>query len=162
MLKKTLKTQNKKAKLTMTLLFIFGAALMLLAPQIKGKVVIQIIGFLFIGSAVYIASAFVLREYTVNIYIPEGEITPDLAIFEFHGKREIKVCHISLAEVTKMTVITPENAKLENEKNKELKKYRYNTFFDCEKFIELIVRNEISIMITFDEEIYKILKNYIA
>lgn len=160
MFKKTLKTQNKKAKLTMTLQFILGAGFLLLAPQVKGRSVIQIFGALFICSAVYIATAFVLKEYTVNIFIPDGEASPDLAIFEFHGKREIKVCHIALSEVTEMKVITPENAKEEKKKRKDLKKYKYNTFFDCEKFIELTVRDEISIMITFDEELYGILKQY--
>lgn len=159
MFKKTLKTQNKKAKLTMTFLFILGVGILLLAPQVNGRSIIQIIGFLLLGSAVYIATAFVLREYTVNIFIPEGQITPDLAIFEFHGKREVKVCHIGLNEVTGFKIITPENAKVEKQNRKALKKYKYNTYFDCEKFIELIVRDEISILITFDEELFCVIKN---
>lgn len=159
MFKKTLKTQNKKAKLTMAVLFIFGVAFLLLAPQIKGRSIVQTVGFLLIGGAVYIATAFVLREYTVNIFTPEGQLTPDLAIFEFHGKREIKVCHIGLNEVTEIKIITPENAKTEKKNRKNLKRYKYNTFFDCKKFIELIVRDEISIIITFDEEIFDVIKS---
>ncbi len=161
MFKKTLKTENKKAKLTMLILFVFGVALLLLAPSIPGKSIIQIAGFLLLGAAIYIATAFVLREYTVNIFIPEGQETPDLAIFEFHGKREVKVCHISLAEVTKMTVITPENARAEKENRNELKKYKYNTFFDCTTFLELHIRDEISIIMTYDDDVYAALKKYI-
>ena len=159
MFKKTLKTQNKKAKLTMATLFIFGVAFLLLSPQIKGRLIVQTVGFLLIGGAVYIATAFVLKEYTVNVFIPDGQLTPDLAIFEFHGKREIKVCHIGLNEVTEIKLITPENAKAEKENRKNLKRYKYNTFFDCERFIELIVRDEISIMITFDPELYEVIKD---
>ncbi len=161
MFKKTLKTQNKKAKLIMTLQFIFGVFMLFLAPSVKGRSIIQIIGFLFIGSAIYIATAYVLKEYTVNIFTPENEISPDLAIFEFHGKRELKVCHIGLSEVTEMKIITPENAKEAKEKRKNLKRYKYNTFFDCTQFIELIVRDEISIILTYDNEIYEVLKQYI-
>lgn len=162
MFKKTLKTQNKKAKLTMATLFIFGVAFLLLAPQIKGRSIVQTVGFLLIGGAVYIATAFVLKEYTVNVFIPDGQLTPDLAIFEFHGKREIKVCHISLSEVTSLKVITPENAKEEKKARRGLKRYKYNTFFDCDKFIEIITADNISIMLTYDEEIYRVLKNYIV
>ncbi len=161
MFKKTLKTQNKKAKLVMTMQFILGIGFLFLAPSVKGRSIIQIIGFLFIGAAIYIATAFVLKEYTVNIFISEGENVPDLAVFEFHGKREIKVCHISLSEVTEIKIITPENAREEAKKRKNLKRYKYNTVFDCEKFIELIVRDEISIIVTYDEELYKALKQYI-
>ena len=160
MFKKTLKTQNKKAKIIMTLFFVFGVALLFLAPSIKGKSLIQLAAFLAIGVAVYIATAFVLKEYTINVFMPEDGLSPDLAIFEFHGKREIKVCHISLNEVTKMTVLTPENAKAEAENRKNLKKYKYNTFFDCDKFIELIVRDEISIIVTYDEELYQVLEKF--
>ena len=160
MYKKTLKTKNSNAKLLMTLQFIVGVCFLFLAPTVAGRSIIQIIGFLFIGAAIYIATAFVLKEYTVNVFIPEGQSAPDLAIFEFHGNREIKVCHISLAEVTKMTVLTPENQKSEAQNRKNLKKYKYNTFFECKKFIELTVRDEISIIITFDSELNDVLGAY--
>lgn len=160
MFKKTLKTQNKKAKLTMATLFIFGVAFLFLSPQIKGRSIVQTVGFLLIGGAVYIATAFVLKEYTVNVFIPDGQLTPDLAIFEFHGKREIKVCHISLGEITDMTVVEAKDVKEENKRIRRLKRYKYNSVFDCEKFIYLTVRDEISIVITYDEELYQILKQY--
>ena len=161
MIKKTLKTQNKKAKLTMLFLFIFGVTLFLIAPSVPIEAALQIIGFIFVSLSVYIATAFVLKEYTVSIFFPEGEIYPDLAIYEFHGKRELKVCHIGLSDVVEMKIITPENAKAEKEKRKDLKRYRYNTFFDCKEFIELITKDGVSVIMTYDEDIYKILKSYI-
>lgn len=162
MFKKTLKTQNKKAKLIMGALFIFGVALFLIAPSVPITAIWQIVGFIAIGAATYIAVVFILKEYTVSIFFPEGSLSPDLAIFEFHGKREIKVCHISISEVTSLKVITPENAKEEKKARRELKRYKYNTFFDCDKFIEIITADNISIMLTYDEEIYRVLKNYIV
>lgn len=161
MIKKTLKTQNKKAKLTMLWLFIFGVALFLIAPIVPIKAALQIFGFIFVGLSVYVATVFVLKEYTVSIFFPEGEISPDLAIYEFHGKRELKVCHIGLSDVVEMTVITPENAKAEKEKRKSLKRYKYNTFFDCKKFIGLITKDGVSVILTYDEDIYRALKSYI-
>ena len=159
MFKKTLKTQNKKAKLIMALLFFFGVALLFIATSLPGKALIQLAAFLCIGGAIYIATAFVLKEYTVSIFTPEGADAPDLAIFEFHGKRELKVCHISLAEVTKMEVITTDGDNSSKESYKNLKRYKYNSFFDCNCFLHLTVRDEILIAITFDKELYLYLKH---
>ena len=162
MFKKTIKSQNKKAKIIMTLLFVFGVALLFLAPSLTGKALVQLAGFLCIGAAIYIATAFVLREYTVNIFIPDGADSPDLAIFEFHGKRELKVCHISLSEITKMDVVINGDKNVNYESYKGLKKYKYNTVFDCDTFLYLTVRDEILIMLTFDKELYLFLKNNCA
>ena len=60
-----------------------------------------------------------------------------------------------------MTVITPENAKAEKEKRKSLKRYKYNTFFDCKKFIGLITKDGVSVILTYDEDIYRALRSYI-
>ena len=70
-------------------LFIFGVALFLIAPIVPIKAALQIFGFIFVGLSVYVATVFVLKEYTVSIFFPEGEISPDLAIYEFHGNRTI-------------------------------------------------------------------------
>ena len=161
MFKKTLKTQNKKAKLLMITLFIFGVALLFVSGSVPLKPLWQILGFVSVAAAVYIATVFVLKEYTVSIFFPEGSSVPDFAIYEFRSNREIKVCHISISDIREIKVITPENAKAEKEKRKGLKSYRYNTFFDCKEFIEIITDEDISITVTYDEELYKALKTYI-
>ncbi len=161
MIKKTLKTQNKKAKLTMLCLFIFGIALFLIAPSVPLKAVLQILGFIFVSASIYIATVFVLKEYTVSIFFPEGGIAPDLAIYEFHGKHEVKVCHIGISDIVELKVITRKNMKAEKQNRKNLKKYKYNTFFDCTQFIEIITKDDISIILTYDEEIYRVLKSYV-
>lgn len=168
MYKKTLKNANRNAKLIMWLLFAGGVFLFLFAGRegFPYPAFAQTVSIVMLGLAIYIASSYVLKEYTVEVFFPTGEgadlsKSPDFAIYEQRGKRRITVCLISLSEVEYIEILTDENKKEIKEKVKSMKRYRYNTFFCQTKFIHIVTRDGISVCCTYDDGLYCELCKYI-
>ena len=168
MYKKTLKHQNRNAKLIMWLLFVCGIFLFLFAGngKLPYPAIAQTISVIMICIAVYIAVAFVLREFTVDVFFSDNalsneHIKPDFAIYEQKGAKRIKVCHISLSDVKILEKITPENKAIYKEHSKGAEKYKYNTAFLQAEFIHILTHDNISLLITYDEGLYIELNKYL-
>lgn len=168
MYKKTLKNVNRNAKLIMWLLFAGGVFLFLFAGRenFPYPAFAQTLSVVMLCIAVYIATAYVLKEYTVEVYFPNSTGSdmakkPDLAIYEQRGKRRITVCLISLSEVEYIEILTDENKKEIREKVKNMKRYRYNTFFCQRKFIHIVTNDGISVSCTYDDGLYCELCKYV-
>lgn len=168
MYKKTLKHQNRNAKLIMWLLFICGIFLFLFAGngKLPYPAIAQSAAIIMICIAVYIALSFVLKEFTVEVFFPDSalsdeHIKPDFAICEQRGAKKIKVCHISLSDVKILEKITPENKAVYKEHSKGAERYKYNTAFCQSEFIHILTRDNISLLITYDEGLYIELNKYL-
>ena len=168
MYKKTLKHQNRNAKLIMWLLFVCGIFLFLFAGngKLPYPAIAQTAAIIMICIAVYIALSFVLKEFTVKVFFPDGAtsnkpIKPDFAIYEQNGAKKVKVCHISLSDVKILEKITPENKAIYKEHSKGAEKYKYNTAFLQAEFIHILTRDDISLLITYDEGLYIELNKYL-
>lgn len=168
MYKKTLKTENRNAKLIMWLLFVCGIFLFFFAGN--GKLpypsIAQSAAIIMICIAIYIAVSFVLKEFTVDVFFPDNaladeHIKPDFAIYEQRGAKKIKVCHISLSDVKIFEKITPENKELYKQHAKGAQKYKYNTAFLQAEFIHILTRDDISILVTYDEGLFVELGKYL-
>lgn len=167
MYKKTLKHQNRNAKLIMWLLFVCGIFLFLFADngKLPYPAVAQTAAIVMICAAIYIAVSFVLKEFTVDVFFPDNaasdeHIKPDFAIYEQKGKKRVKVCHISLSDIQILEKITPENKEIYKQHTKGAQKYKYNTAFLQAEFIHILTRDNISVLVTYDEGLFIELQKY--
>ena len=168
MYKKTLKHQNRNAKLIMWLLFVCGIFLFFFAGN--GKLpypsVAQTISVIMICIAVYIAVSFVLKALTVEVFFPSGalsdsNIKPEFAVFEQRGMKNVKVCQISLSDVSLIEKITPQNKDAYKQHSKGAQRYKYNTVFLQAEFIHILTRDNLSILVTYDESLFVELSKYL-
>lgn len=172
MFKKIIKHKNTAGKISALLCLIVGAALFILAGN--GLVAIpalaQLISICLLGASIYIASAFLLREYTYaiegNMHIVEDDDISkqyDLIVTEAKGKRQIKVCHIEMSDIKKVRIITPENKKAVKSERKDAKRYTYDTQFAPNRQIEIkaeIDHEDYSIILSYDEEFLAALSRF--
>jgi len=158
--------KNTTGKIISLCCLIAGVALFALGSvkHIPLPSVAQLIGVIFFTAAIYIASAYLLREYRFcikesNRYSEDAP--PDFVIYMKSGVRESTVCRFGFDEIDSVTEVTPENKKSLLEDRKKLKRYTYNTQFAAQYFIE--VRSDgISVLLTYDEELLATLKKYHA
>ena len=168
MYKKTLKHENKNAKLIMWLLFVCGVFLFFFAGngKLPYPAIAQTFAVIMICIAVYIATSYILKEYTVEVCLPDSALSdasvkPDLVIYEQTGKKKIKRCHISLSDVTTMQKYTHINKKEVNLSQKGMSRYKYNTSFLQAEFISITTKDDIAILVTYDEGLFVELKKYL-
>ena len=167
MYKKTLKTPNRNAKLIMWLLFVCGVFLFLFAGngKLPYPAIAQSAAIIMICAAIYIATSYILKEYTVEVCMPDNAgtntaVKPDFIIYEQTGRRRVKRCHISLSDVTSVQKYTHINKKEVNRSQKGMFIYKYNSSFLQSEFISIATNNDFVVLITYDEGLFVELKKY--
>lgn len=167
---KIIQPKNVAAKITSALCLICGAALLILAQAgyIAIPILAQLLGLVLWVAAVYIASAYLLREYTYSVQanskVGENDTLAeiyDFVVYEKKGKKSVKVCHIELKDVTFIKEITPESKKNSDTEHKNIKRFVYNTQFAASRKIEILANisgEDYSITVTYDEELFSTLQ----
>jgi hypothetical protein len=169
---KKIQPKNTAAKITAALCLISGGALLILANAnlIAIPILAQLLGLSFIIAAVYIATSYLLREYTYSLQAnnrdgDDLDITElyDFIVCEGKGKKSVKVCHIELKDVTSVRKITHEDKQNEEQKNeqKNAKRFVYNTQFASSQKIEILASisgENYSVIVTYDEELFSVLE----
>lgn len=169
MFKKAIKHKNTAAKISALLCLICGAALFILAGNglVAIPVIAQAISIILIVVAIYIASAYLLREYTYSVepntrFDEDTKNQYDFIITERKSNKQVKVCHIEMSDVTLINVIDPKNRKRIMSERKDMKRYTYDTRFAASMQIEIratIDDEEYSIIVSYDAELLDVLKN---
>lgn len=157
-----MKHKNRAAKISALLCLICGAALVILAGSgyVAIPAVAQLISIVLISASIYIAVAYLLREYTYSVE-PNTHITDDpsgqydFIITEAKAKKQVKVCHIEMSDIMSARTIDQKNKKQILSERKNMKRYTYDTRFAASRQIEVranIDGEDYSIIISFDEE----------
>lgn len=163
MFKKTPKPKNTAGKISALATLLLGAFLFIMANM--GLIALpwfaQLIGIIMLTFSIYVASAYLLRQYTyvvesVSGAAEDGEGAYDYIIYELRSGRELKVCHVSVKSIKYIRVVTPENKKTVNAERKKMQRYTYDTTFAASRRIEIVVKNggeEASMLLTYDEDV---------
>ncbi len=166
MYRNTPKPKNIYAKIASGVCLGLGLALILSANAnlLPLPAIAQLLGIILLTAFIYIASVYVLRQYTFavepNPSSDDGEL--DFTIIEHKGKREITVCRIGLEDITLAREVTGNNKKQVKSERKNMKRYTYDTDFSAQRRIEVVTEFEddrISILITYDAELLRALNN---
>ena len=170
--KKTIKPKNTAGKITALLCLLCGAALFILAGggYIIFPSVAQILGVILIGMSIYIASAYLLREYTFSVTQSKNFSDEDVSyaakfdfiITERKNNRDIKVCHFGMEDLTAVRVSDPTNKKQIAAERKNKHRFTYNTEFAASRRIEIsatLDNEDYSIFVTYDENLLRVLND---
>ena len=117
--KKAIKHKNTFAKISAAICLVLGAALLLISSggNVAYPVLAQVMGILLLTFSVYVAIAYLLREYTYSVepnkHIADDSISEqyDFIITEAKGNRNVKVCHIEISDIRLVRVVDPTNRK---------------------------------------------------
>ena len=157
--------KNTAAKICALSCLLSGGALFCLtnARLIAFASLAQLIGILLIAAAVYIASAFLLRSYT---YIVEenGSGGYDFLITEKKNKRDIKVLHFYITDISSAREVNPSNHKQIQAERKAKKRYTYCTEFGARRFVEInaAIDGELySVFVPYDRTLLDLLNSLI-
>jgi hypothetical protein len=166
MYKMTPRLKNTYAKIVSLVSLILGATLFVVSnmENVLYPAIAQLFGLILLTASIYIASVFLLRQYTFAIdQNPNGDKGElDFTITERKGNRDITVCRIGLDEITSAREVNGKNKKAVESERKKMQRYTYDTSFIPARRIEIICRfddNDLSILVTFDEQLLKILNN---
>ncbi len=166
--KKIITPKNKLGKITALLLLLCGAALFIMANGsfIPFPAIAQILGLLLLTASIYIASVYLLKQFTFMIVRNEkegGELADrdkyDFIITEKKGMKDMKVCHLTLSDIEAVRVVDAKNRKEVNEERKKLRKFSYNTEFAAHRAIEVMAQvdgERYSIFVSYDEELLEL------
>lgn len=168
---KTPKPENKKGKAVALILLLAGALFFIIASNDKVAFasVIQVAAIVSFTASIYIAAAYLLREYTFCIQKNgnSGD-TPaenyDFLVYDNKGKRQVKACHFEMKDITGVRVIDKSNRKEAEKERKAMKRYLYDCDYSPERFIELrahLEGEDYSIYVTYDEELLRVLQSLI-
>lgn len=137
--------RNNKAKNLSLLSIITGFALMILSSAIPYSVVFQVLAFLFIIVGVFLLQRYVLCEYRY-IISDKDDGSSDLVVYKRQGKNDVKVCHLSLLNVTDIY-------KYGERSEKGTARFAYNQNLTDNKYVICVVDGErgIEVMIEPDE-----------
>lgn len=160
--------KNTYAKTLCTVCLFLGAALFVFAGTdgVDFPILPQFLGMISLTVSIYIASLYLLRQYTFSIDLnPASENNElDLVILEHKGKREITVCRIGIGDIVSVREVSAQNKKQVMAERKKLKCYTYDTSFIAPRRIEVnchLGDEDFSILITYDEQLLMSLKRYI-
>ncbi len=170
--KKTAKPKNTAGKITSLLCLLCGSTLFILANNLTDFFVslVQFVGVILIGIAIYIATAYLLREYTFSV-TQSGRFSDDDAAFdekfdfiitEKKNNRDVKVCHFGMGDLTLVRVVDPKNKRSVSVERKNMRRYTYNTQFAANRYIEVrthLEDEEYSIFITYDEALLRVFED---
>lgn len=170
MFKKTIAPKNRAAKISALLTLLGGAFMFIMASggNIPLPWLAHLIGIVLLTFSIYVASAYLFRQYAVAIEstsgaAEDGEGAYDLLVYELGAKRvgasgraDRKVCHVSVKHIEFVRVVTAENKKAVALERRKLDKYTYDTQFAPSRRIEVVVKNggeEASMLLTYDEDV---------
>ncbi len=172
MFKKVIRHKNNAAKISTGLCLASGAGLYILAGSglVAIPLLAQAVSILLLSASIYIAVAFLLREYTYSVdpnthIVEDDDLSKqyDLIVTEAKGKKQVKVCHIEMSDVSFVREITPDNKKTVMAERKNMKRYTYDTRFAPNRQIEIranIDGEDYSIILSYDEEFLAVLQRF--
>ena len=164
--KNTPKPKNTYAKILALVSLLLGAGLFVVSNLkiFDSPALPQFFGIAFITVSIYVASVYLLRQYTFSIDLnpasEEDEL--DFIITERKGNRDVTVCRIGIDDIVTAREVNPQNKKQVAAERKKMKRYVYDTTFIAPRRIELICKldeDDYSILITFDEQLLTKLNN---
>lgn len=162
----TPKPKNTYAKIVSLICLLMGAALFVLANTklFDSPALLQLAGIVLMTAAIYIASVYLLRQYSFSVeQNPSSEQKElDFVIMERRGKREIAVCRIGLDEIVEAREVNKQNKKQITENRRKMQRYTYDTTFIAPRRIELLCKYDdadISILVTYDEKLLTLLNS---
>lgn len=169
--KKAIKHKNTFAKISAAICLVLGAALLLISSggNVAYPVLAQVMGILLLTFSVYVAIAYLLREYTYSVepnkHIADDSISEqyDFIITEAKGNRNVKVCHIEISDIRLVRVVDPTNRKQVRGERKNMKRFTYDTNFTASSQIEVVASidsENYSIIISYDEELLRVFKSF--
>jgi len=167
---KNIKPKNKLGKAFALIFLILGAVAFIAgASNLPFPTIYQSLGVILLTVSVYIATAYLLREYIYSIAPNDREHDNESYNFDFiikenKGNRIIKVCDIVMKDIKRVRVIDQSNKKQVAEERKKMTRYTYNTEFAASKKIEIVsvIQDEtISIIVTYDEELLRAISRFI-
>ena len=172
--KKTIKPKNTAGKITSVLLLLCGALLFISASSTLEYFysIIQFIGVIFIGISIYIASAYLLKEYTFTVSLNSKHTEDDASLSEKYDfiitekryNRDIKVLHFGMDDVSTVRVVDPKNIKKVRAERKNMRRFTYNTEFAASRHIELQAKldgEEYSIFVSYDENLLHVFQDLV-
>ncbi len=165
MYKNTPTPKNTVAKLYALIMLVSGFVLFVSANYLNYHFpwLVQCLGVVLIGAAIYLATAYILRRYTFSVEDSEKEdydgemiLTYLFRITEFKNNRNITLCLVETGDIKLCRTVTPENRKKVREERKSKKRYTYDIAFAAPKQLELQMHvddEDISMLITYDPEL---------
>ncbi len=168
---KTFTHQNREAKIAALACLLFGGLFYGFGNTdiFPIPVIFQLVGVILIVCSVYLATAYILKQYSVSISRNDnndgdaGELY-DLIVRERKGKREPKVCHIGLDTIISVKVVTKNS--LKKTKNEKLDGFRYiyDTKYAWKERIEITALTgdyQSVIYLSYDDELFRALSESI-
>ncbi len=165
MYKNTPTPKNFVAKMYVLITLIGGLVLFISANYLNYHFpwLVQCLGVVLIGAAIYLATAYLLRRYTYSVEDSEkedyvGEKVPSylFRITEFKNNRNLTLCLVEVSDIKVCRTVTPENRKKVKEERKSKKRYTYDIAFAAPKQLELQMHvdgEDISMLVTYDPEL---------
>lgn len=166
--KKVMKHKNTAGKITALLCLLGGGFLFILAngSLILFPAVAQTVGLILIAAAIYIAVAYLLREYTFSVEANDDFSSGEsdhadrysFRITEAKGKRNIKVVDVQMSEIVSWRIVDPTNRKLVRAERRQMKRFTYDTCFAASRQIEIVAEideESYSILVSYDPELLK-------
>ena len=160
MYKTTPNPKNTYAKILSLISLLLGAGLFIFAnlDAVDYPAVPQLLGIIFLTSAIYVASLFLLRRYTYSIDINTASENDELdfIISERKGNRDITVCRIGLKDIVAAREVNAQNKKAVKNERKKMARYTYDVSFIAPRRIELICKigeDDLSVLVTYDEQL---------
>lgn len=169
---KAIKHKNTFGKISAAILLVLGIALLLISNggNIAYPALCQALAIILIAASIYIAVAFLLREYTYkidpNTHISKNDDMSeqfDFIITEAKGKRNVKVCHIEICDIRSIRVVDPKNRKQVQSERKNMKRFTYDSNFTANRQIEIVANidgEDYSIIISYDNDLLITFKNF--
>lgn len=163
-----MKHKNTAGKITALLCLIGGGFLFILAngSLILFPALAQTIGLILIAASIYIAVAYLLRQYTFSVEAndnfsnDESDFSDQYSfrITEAKGKRNIKVVDVQMSEIVSCRTVAPTNRKLVRAERKQMKRFTYDTCFAPSRQIEIVAEidgESYSILVSYDPDLLK-------
>lgn len=164
---KTFIHQNREAKITALACLLFGGMFYGFGniDIFPTPIAFQLVGVMLIVWSVYLATAYILKQYSVSISKNDnrdGSVSAlyDLIVRERKGKREPKVCHIGLDTIASVRVVTKKDLKKAKSDKLDGFRYIYDTKYTWKERIEITAITgdyQSVIYLSYDSELYKVL-----
>jgi hypothetical protein len=158
-----MRPKNTAGKVSALLCLLAGGGLFIMsyANVIAFPAIAQTLGLILLVAAVYIASAYLLRQYTFSVELAKDE-RYEFRIDENKSKKHFTVCRIWLSEISLVRVVDARNKKQINAERKKKSRYTYDSTFAPAKRIEIsacVDGEDISVLVTYDEDLLKALNS---
>ncbi len=136
--------RDNKAKNLSLLSIITGFVLMLLSAVMPYSVVFQVLAFVLIIVGVFLLQRYVLCEYRY-IIDDKDDGSADLIVYKNQGKNDVKMCHISLLNVTDI-------CKFGEKAERGTARYAYNQNLTDNKYVIRTVDGERAIEVIIEPD----------